>query len=261
MRIRFAGATDVGRSRSNNEDGFLVSRREPFCAVADGMGGHSAGEVASALALDVLRAEYDGADCEVVRRRQAEGPIAWPFPRRSPGHAEESRLVQAVVMANDIVYRAAVGAAGRRGMGTTLVAARFIERGLYLCHVGDSRAYRLRGTGFERLTRDHSLADAYLELGLMTREEIGDFVYRSVITQGIGLAPVVRPTVAFVDLCVGDRFLLCSDGLTDPLDDGAIGAILGGAHDLERCCHGLLAAANAAGGPDNVTVVVAEVVD
>lgn len=259
MRIRFAGATDVGRARSNNEDGFLVSRTEPFCAVADGMSGHRAGEVASALALEVLRAEYDGGSSEALRRAEAAGPVAWPFPRRPPGHPEERRLVETVLRANDIVHEAAVGEAGRRGMGTTLVAARFLEHGVFICHVGDSRAYRLRGGALERLTRDHSLADAYVELGLMSTREVGDFAYRSVITQAIGLAPQVRPAVTCVDLCDGDRFILCSDGLTDPLEDGAIAWVVSESADLNGCCRDLLAAANAAGGPDNVTVVVAEV--
>ncbi|TVR03606.1 MAG: Stp1/IreP family PP2C-type Ser/Thr phosphatase [Deltaproteobacteria bacterium] len=263
MRIRFAGLTDVGRSRTNNEDAFHISRVAPLCAVADGMGGHNAGEVASDLALRTLRAIYDESpDDQEVATLMATLRDGWPFERRAPEHDEERRLVEALVKANAVIHAIAQRESSHRGMGTTMVAASFIETGIYLAHVGDSRAYRLRDGRLERITRDHSLADEYLQMGILREDELPQFPYKNVITRALGLAPVIEPAVRFTSLQRGDLFLLCTDGLTDPLDEATIARVVSGDRsDLNEMCRRLVDAANAAGGPDNITVVVASVVE
>jgi protein phosphatase len=262
MRVKFAGLTDVGRTRDNNEDNFFISEREPLCIVADGMGGHNSGEVASAYAIQTIRDFYDrtlvAPDVEAQIRQIIP---AWPFKRRPPDHVEERRLVQSVLMANQTVHRCATEDERFRGMGTTLVGAYFIETGLYLVHVGDSRAYRLREGALERLTRDHSLADEYLTMGILRPEEVPFFPYKNVVTRAIGLGPSVEPEIRFVPMLPGDMLLFCSDGLTDPLDDPTIGQLMGQHRsNLEHAARALVDAANAAGGPDNITVVLAHAV-
>ncbi len=260
MRLRFAGLTDVGRTRDNNEDNFFISDAEPLCIVADGMGGHNSGEVASAFAIRAVRDFYDRTlvdpDIEAELRRKLP---AWPFKRRPPEHPEERRLVQAIMLANQIVHDKATSSAEFQGMGTTIVGAYFIETGMYLVHIGDSRGYRIRGNTVERITRDHSLADEYLAMGILRKEELEFFPYKNVVTRALGLGPTVEPEVNFVTIVPGDVFLFCSDGLTDPLSDETIRDLVAeNSDDLEGACRALVAAANAAGGPDNITVVLAQ---
>jgi serine/threonine protein phosphatase PrpC len=263
MRLKFAGLTDIGRTRDNNEDNFYISESEPLCVVADGMGGHSSGEVASALAIRTMREYYQrtGGDPNVGAEQRAKLPT-WPFKRRAPEHIEQRRLVQAVMMANDVVYSYAQKRQQMKGMGTTIVSAYFIENGMYLVHIGDSRAYRVRGDSIERITRDHSLADEYLEMGILRAEELEAFPYKNVVTRAVGLAEVVEPEDSFCTVQPGDIFVLCSDGLTDPLSDEQIRSIVvASASNIEQACRNLIDAANAAGGPDNVTVVLAQAVN
>ena len=260
MRVRFAGLTDVGRSRDNNEDNFYISETEPLCIVADGMGGHSSGEVASLFAVRTIKDFYERtmADPDVDKILKKKLP-SWPFHRRPPAHAEERRLVQAVMLANDVIHRYASSRPDCKGMGTTLVGAFYIETGMYLIHIGDSRGYVVRRGGIERITRDHSLADEYLNMGILRPDELEFFPYKNVITRALGLNAEVEPEVSFIAIQPDDTYLLCSDGLSDPLSDEEILEIVSASgSDLELGCRGLIDAANAAGGPDNITVVMAQ---
>jgi protein phosphatase len=257
MRLKFAGLTDVGRTRENNEDNFFVSDEEALCVVADGMGGHSSGEIASAFALRAIKEWFDQ-----TRRGDNDAALArapaWPFKRRPPNHPDEKRLVQAFLLANEIVFSYSQRNSHYRGMGTTLVGAYFIDTGVFVAHIGDSRAYRLRDGQLERITRDHSLADEYASMGLLSGDQVRTFAYKNVVTRAVGLGETVEPEVHFHTIRQGDVFLLCSDGLTDPLTDEAIREILLRNFDQpELACRVLVDAANAAGGPDNITVVVA----
>lgn len=260
MRVRFAGLTDVGRSRDNNEDNFFISESEPLCVVADGMGGHNAGEVASLFAVRTIRDFYEKTRVEPDVDKALKKPVpAWPFKRRQPQHAEERRLVQAVLLANEVIHAYAAERSESKGMGTTLVGAYYIETGMYLAHIGDSRAYVVRRQGIERITKDHSLADEYLSMGILKPDELEFFPYKNVITRALGLQPVVEPEVSFVSIQPDDLFVFCSDGLTDPLNDGDIlRIVLEHTDDIEAGCRALVDAANAAGGPDNITVVLAQ---
>lgn len=261
MRVRFAGLSDMGRTRTNNEDNLFISRHEPVCIVADGMGGHKSGEVASEIAVKTFRDVYDTAPTdEHLRDLLRERLPAWPFKRRQPEHAEERRLVQTTLLANQLIYDHAAQHPDCRGMGTTLVGGAFLESSMFLIHVGDSRAYRLRGGRLERITRDHSLADEYQALGLLSGDEAAGFAYKNVITRAMGLHPVVEPEVTSLPVMPGDLYLFCSDGLTDPLTDRQIANILGRhGNELGEASKALIEAANAGGGPDNITVILAAV--
>ena len=260
MFVKVAGQTDVGRNREANEDNFLISESVPLCIVADGMGGHSSGEVASAITCATIREFYEGdalgADLESELRKR----VKWPFGRQ-PDHPEERRLVQSVLLANEIVHTQATTNPDCQGMGTTVVGAYFVPSGLFLIHVGDSRAYRYRQGHLDRITLDHSLADEYHHMSILTDEELQLFPYKNVVTRAIGLAEHVEPDVKFLTFQPDDIYLFCSDGLTDPLSDNEIRTLLR-AHenDLQAACRSLIAAANEAGGPDNITVVLAKTV-
>ena len=226
-----AGFTDPGRKRRRNEDSFVIE--PPLFAVADGMGGAQAGEVASRLAAAAFREFHDADDL---------GP--------------EERLVAIIQEANKRIYERAEGDAEVSGMGTTITAALVAGDGLVIGHVGDSRAYRLRGGHFEQLTDDHSLVADLVRSGRLTPEEADVHPQRSVITRALGTDPQVDVDTFTVAAEADDLFLLCSDGLTTMVDDVEIRDLVTRANDLDQAGKGLVKAANKAGGEDNVTVVL-----
>jgi len=252
--------TDPGLLRESNEDNFFISDTEALCLVADGMGGHRSGEVASGLAVRTVSDYY----AESLLTEEDEAAIrsrllGWPFKRRKPEHSEERRLVQSVLLANKNIFEHSVENDECRGMGTTVVGAFFLESGAYLVHVGDSRCYRYRDGALTQLTLDHSLANEYIQMGILRPEEIEHFPYRNVITRACGLNDTVEPEIHFETLADGDIYLFCSDGLTDPVTDAELEALLAERNgDLDDCCRALVDAANAGGGPDNITVVLAQ---
>jgi PPM family protein phosphatase len=231
-----AGFTDPGRKRRRNEDSYVIE--PPLFAVADGMGGAQAGEVASRLAAAAFREFHDADDLD-----------------------PEKRLVAIVQEANRRIYDRATGDAEVSGMGTTITAALVGNSGLAIGHVGDSRAYRLRGGRFEQLTDDHSLVADLVRSGRLTPEEADVHPQRSVITRALGTDPHVDVDTFTVPVESGDLFLLCSDGLTTMVDDGEIRDLVTSAKDLDQAGRGLVKAANKAGGEDNVTVVLFRVAD
>jgi serine/threonine protein phosphatase PrpC len=231
-----AGFTDPGRKRRRNEDSFVID--PPLFAVADGMGGAQAGEVASRLAAAAFR-EFHDAD------------------RLEP----EERVAAIIQEANRRIYERAEGDAQVSGMGTTITAALVTDEGLVIGHVGDSRAYRLRGGAFEQLTDDHSLVADLVRSGRLTPEEADTHPQRSVITRALGTDPEVDVDTFAVGVEEGDLFLLCSDGLTTMVGDDDIRELLGGGRDLEQAGKGLVKAANRAGGEDNITVVLFRLAD
>ncbi|MGM0556306.1 MAG: Stp1/IreP family PP2C-type Ser/Thr phosphatase [Myxococcota bacterium] len=253
MKLICAGMTDVGRTREHNEDDFYLSDgREALCIVADGMGGHRSGEVASAMAIKAIVEYYretmtDDDDEAESETEQAEAEI------------NERRLQQAVQAANKSVFKAASQSELYRGMGTTIVSGYFTEGTLYLAHIGDSRAYRYRDGELAQCTEDHSLANEYVRMGILSDEEVEYFPYKNVITRACGLTDEVEVDVGSRDLEVGDLYLFCTDGLTDMVRDGALEELLEEEDDLENLCKTLVARANENGGADNITVVVARV--
>ena len=236
MRLSSFAVTDVGRTRAGNEDSYFCGRT--VFAVADGLGGHQGGEVASAAAVEPLAA-LDG-------REFAE-----------PGEAAEA-LAAAIGEGNAAILERAAGDPGLWGMGTTVTAAALAgERHLQLAHVGDSRAYLLRDGSLEQLTTYHTVVGELVRRGRLTPEQAAIHPERSILTRAVGLDPRVPvDTPDPVELRDGDQVLLCSDGLTEAVDDDRITELLSAGADGEAACRSLIDAANAAGGPDNITVVL-----
>jgi serine/threonine protein phosphatase PrpC len=230
-----AGNTDVGRQRHTNEDSLLVS--PPVFAVADGMGGAQAGEVASRLAVEAFEEEHGS--------------------ELSP----EERLTSIARDANRRIYELASQDESRRGMGTTLTAAVVSEDEVSIGHVGDSRAYRMRDGDLEQLTRDHSLVAELERSGQLTPEAAEHHPQRSIITRALGPEPDVDVDTYTVTPRSGDVYLLCSDGLTSMVSDEELGSIVRRAGTLEDAATELVRAANQSGGKDNVTVVLFRVED
>ncbi|HZN89769.1 MAG TPA: Stp1/IreP family PP2C-type Ser/Thr phosphatase [Thermoleophilaceae bacterium] len=228
--IEQAGRTDVGRQRSANEDSLVV--QPPFFAVADGMGGARAGEVASAIAAEA----FEGAT--------------------ESGEAAEAQLTRIVREANRRIYEIAVSDESRRGMGTTLTAAKIHGDDVSLGHVGDSRAYLLRDGELEQLTRDHSLVAELERSGQITPEAAEHHPQRSIITRALGPEPDVEVDTYTVPGHDGDVFLICSDGLTSMISDEEVASILRSADALDDAAGQLVRAANQSGGKDNITVIL-----
>jgi PPM family protein phosphatase len=226
-----AGFTDPGRKRRRNEDSFVID--PPLFAVADGMGGAQAGEVASRLAAAAFREFHDADDLD-----------------------PEKRLAAIIKEANRRIYERAADDAQVSGMGTTITAALVAADALVIGHVGDSRAYRLRGGKFEQLTDDHSLVADLVRSGRITPEEADTHPQRSVITRALGTDREVDVDTFTVRAESDDLFLICSDGLTTMVDDEEIRDLVTRAGDLEQAGKGLVKAANKAGGEDNITVVL-----
>ena len=233
-RFVTGGTTDVGRVRDGNEDSYLIA--DSVVAVADGMGGHVAGEVASATALEPLRA--------------LDGRIF-----SDPTEALTA-LRDAVVDANEKVSKAAEEEPSYRGMGTTLTAALLEGRRLHVAHVGDSRAYLLRDGNFSQLTDDHTLVQHLIDEGQLTKEEAATHPQRSVVTRAIGVSPDVDVDAMSLELRPADQVLLCSDGLTGVVPDERIAQVLLEVDDIDTALDRLVDMANDAGGPDNITAVL-----
>lgn len=228
----FGSRTDIGCVRDHNEDSLIVA--PPLFAVADGMGGHAAGEVASEIAVNTL-AEY------------------------APDHADSEALGFAVAEANRAVIRGVKDGVGREGMGCTMTAAILEGERLVIAQVGDSRAYLLHKGNLQQLTRDHSLMADMIEAGQLTPEEARYHPNRSVITRALGSDPHMAADLYELNVEAGDRLLICSDGLTTMLLDCTIKEILERVADPQRCASTLVSEANSAGGYDNTTVIVADV--
>ncbi|MEZ4473457.1 MAG: protein phosphatase 2C domain-containing protein [bacterium] len=214
--------------------------------VADGMGGHRAGEVAAGICVDELRALFD----------PPEGPRPW-WRFWGPGLAGQARLVDALRRANRAIFDASRGAPEHHGMGTTVVALWRDGPALHYAHVGDSRLYRLRGGELTQITADHSLLERARRAGLVSAADDADFPYKNVIVRALGLQPGVVVDAGSAPVVAGDRYLLCSDGLTDLVDGPTIRERLAADGSPGEAALGLVRAALEAGGVDNVTVVVA----
>ena len=228
----FGSRTDIGCLRDHNEDSLVVT--PPLFAVADGMGGHAAGEVASEIAVNVLA-------------------------ERAPAHPDPEALGRAVEEANRAIIVAAHEGRGREGMGTTMTAAMLEGERLIIAQVGDSRAYLLHQGKLQQLTRDHSLMADLIEAGQLTPEEARCHPQRSVITRALGSDPCMHPDMYEINVETGDRLLICSDGLSGMVCDNDIESTLARVRDPQRCASQLVNEAIANGGHDNVTVIVADV--
>ncbi|THF63722.1 serine/threonine-protein phosphatase [Pseudothauera nasutitermitis] len=236
--IRWAGLSHVGRQRPRNEDVFHVLEEQACAVLADGMGGHRGGDVAARIAV--------------------EQACAWLQPRLAdPAAMLAQRLCEAAEQANLAVLAAAERERGLIGMGATLLLAVLRPGRLIYASVGDSRLYRFRSGGLAQLTRDHTMLQDLVDGGMITAEQARLAPFRGMLTRALGVMPGVEADAGEVDLCTGDLLLLCSDGLTDMLDDDTIAGLLAEGDTLEEQAAALVQGANRAGGRDNITVVLA----
>ena len=230
-----AALTDRGRKRPSNEDAFGYSIEHGVYVVCDGMGGAAAGEVASSVAVAEVM--------QLLTNRPGTNPL--------PADAE-----QAVAAANEAIFSRSQRSEKLSGMGTTLVALLAEERHAWMLNVGDSRGYRLRNSNLEQITLDHSLVEEQMRLGQMSEEEALRSPLKNVITRALGTQSVVTPDVFELESEPGDLFLLCTDGLTRELSDSLLESLLRLDLPLESICSRLVAAANQAGGHDNITCLL-----
>jgi protein phosphatase len=245
-RVRVGAATDVGRTRSHNEDSFglrlpddreVADRKGLLLVVCDGMGGHAAGEVASQLAVETILTGYYESPCE------------------DPAEA----LVQAIQLANSNIFEQASQRPDQRGMGTTCVAVVIRGDQMTIAHAGDSRAYLLRNGVLARLTRDHSLVEEWVAKGMLPAEQANQHPMANVITRALGHAPEVQVETRREPALPGDVLMLCSDGLSGRVSEERLRAALAEMEDPDQTVASLIALANDSGGPDNISVIIAVV--
>lgn len=255
MRAIGAGLSDVGRQREHNEDRFVMLPEHSLYVVADGMGGHRAGDVASQIATQEV--------AEFFKTTMSED-ITWPFPFDATKTEEENRLICGIKLANRKIYDRALGSRELHGMGTTVVGLLYAPKKnqVYVAHVGDSRAYRVRSGQIEQLTRDHSLINEYLQAMPELPSEQRENLPKNVITRALGMHDQVQVDVRADTPHVGDAYVLCSDGLSGMVSDQEIADIVTQYHDdLELAVRTLIERANEHGGEDNVTAIVVKVAE
>jgi PPM family protein phosphatase len=250
MRLRVGAGTDTGRVRTLNEDVYVMREDRGLFIVCDGMGGAPAGEVASQLAADAIleRLATDGEDDDAGDGGSSYLPST-------------NRLADAVRRSNQVIYDHGQSDHRRAEMGTTVVGAWLQHHVASVAHVGDSRAYLWHDNGLQLLTCDHSLVEAKVRAGVLGREESLESSEQNVLLRVLGGAPDVDVDLQEVPVSPGDYLLLCSDGLTRMLPDAALAEAIGRLRAPQRICDYLIEAANRNGGPDNITVVVVQVVD
>jgi len=252
MRAVAAGISDVGLQRDHNEDCFAILSDQELYVVADGMGGHRAGDVASRLATDAI--------VDFFRATAAED-VTWPFHFDSRLSEEENRLLTGIRIANRQIIERSARSRECHGMGTTVVGALFSPRKgkMYIGHVGDSRAYRVREGGITQMTRDHSLVNDYLLAMPELSDEQKSELPKNVITRALGMQDHVTVDLQSDDAKVGDLYVLCSDGLSGMIGDEEILDVIRTTADLNEACRKLVQMANEHGGEDNITAVVVRI--
>ena len=252
MKIRYAAKTDVGMKRTHNEDYFSLIEDEQLFIVADGMGGHASGEVASKMSAETVSEFY---------QRTKDEDATWPYKMDRQLSYIENRLACGIKLANFKIFDSASRDIRFKGMGTTFVTSLVCGDKIYVAHVGDSRCYRVRNGAIAQITRDHSLLEDYREAKPdMTEEEQRNFPHRNVITRALGMRETVQVDIKAHQIMDGDIYLMCSDGLSGMVDDPSILRIVSQAKSLERAVAELVDHANRAGGTDNITTLLLQCV-
>ncbi|MEO8481742.1 MAG: Stp1/IreP family PP2C-type Ser/Thr phosphatase [Acidobacteriota bacterium] len=253
LRITSAAASHPGLRREDNEDSYCVRPDLGLFLVADGMGGHAAGEVASRLAVDTIEAFLADTKTADVNR-------TWPFPYDPAISLDQNRLRAAFRLANRRIAQAMDDNEALRGMATTAVALLVgLEHEPAIAHVGDSRIYLWRGDELQQVTQDHSWVSEQVRAGIMTEADARRHPWRNVVTRALAGGDDPDVDLATVPVLAGDRFLICSDGLSSVVTKETIESSLAAHQSLDQTCQTLIAAANAAGGPDNITVALIQV--
>jgi PPM family protein phosphatase len=252
MQVSWAVASDPGLRRPSNEDSYCGRPDLGLFLVADGMGGHVAGEVASRVAVDAIEAF-------VEETQGADQNRTWPFPFDPAISLEANRLTAAFRLANRRIAARMADAHALRGMATTASAVLVAGSTAVVAHVGDSRVYFLRGKGLSQLTLDHSWVEEQVRAGTLSASDARQHPWRNVVTRALAGGDDPEVDVREIGLEIGDRLLLCSDGLFSVLPPERIATILGRPATLDEICGALTAAANDGGGPDNITSLVLQV--
>jgi protein phosphatase len=251
MEITSAGDTNVGVKRSRNEDNLLKMPEENLFAVADGMGGHSSGEVASQIAVEGI--------ANFFKATRQDEDITWPYKMDKNRPYDENRFIMSVKLANLRIFEASQREARYRGMGTTLAGVNFIDGDALIAHVGDSRVYRVRNKQMTQLTEDHSLLNDYIKAKKLTPDEIANFPHKNVIVRALGMKETVLVDLSRHTLQAGDIFVGCSDGLSGMVTDEELLEVVNSTTDLQEVVTTMINKANEAGGVDNITVVIARI--
>jgi PPM family protein phosphatase len=244
LRHAMAGLSDAGRMRPENEDCISTRPELGLAILADGMGGHLAGEIASSMAIEIITQHFESDGWQQAREVGTATDV----------------VATAIRKANNAIHTAAKENADRHGMGATLVIAAFYDDRVCIGHVGDSRLYRMRGGTLEQLTQDHSVVQELINRGIFTQEEARQSLAKNLVTRALGVDATIEPEVAEERVEDGDIYLLCSDGLNDVLPDADIADIVR-KHDknLDAAARALVDNTNARGGPDNVSVILVRV--
>lgn len=245
MNYKFCAKTDTGRTRDNNEDSVAFDDNARIAVLADGMGGYNAGEVASGMATAFIKSELG----------------RWLSEAADGAKAREIRRAMEICVdnANLSIYNAANSNSQYAGMGTTLVVGVFRDDNLLIGHIGDSRCYRMRGGVLEQITKDHSLLQEQIDAGLITLEQAAHSNIKNLVTRALGVEEVVLLEVNEHQVEVGDIYLMCSDGLSDMVDDASIARITAVEAELAQKADLLVDAANDRGGRDNISVLMVEI--
>jgi protein phosphatase len=251
MEISAAGNTDVGVKRSRNEDNLLKMPEENLFTVADGMGGHSSGEVASQIAVEGI--------ANFFKATRQDEDITWPYKMDKNRPYDENRFIMSVKLANLRIFEASQREARYRGMGTTLAGMNFVDGDALVAHVGDSRIYRVRNGQMTQLTEDHSLLNDYIKAKKLTPDEIANFPHKNVIVRALGMKETVLVDMSRHTLQADDVFVGCSDGLSGMVTDEELLEIINTAPDLDQAVKTLINKANDAGGVDNITVIIVKI--
>jgi protein phosphatase len=234
--------------RTHNEDSLYLPDEERLIMVADGMGGHASGDLASRLAVDTI--------VDFFRATAEESEITWPFLVDRDNYMHENRLITGVKLANLKIFESAQRNARFRGMGTTIVACFFCDDLVLTAHVGDSRVYVIRDV-IRQITEDHSLLNDYIKMKRISPDEIDRFPHKNVIVRALGMKETVAVDVMRQEPQIGDVYLLCSDGMSGMVSDEDMFNVVKSERDLDRCCEKLIEMANNNGGVDNITVALA----
>jgi PPM family protein phosphatase len=252
IQVSASGKSDVGLLREHNEDSYVLLQRHGLYVVADGMGGHKAGDVASRLATEIMSAFFDST---------AREDATWPFQYEPSLSTEENRLLAAIKIANRQIYEHGSLSDDHRGMGTTIVCVLVTENtgSVYIGHVGDSRCYRVRGRSIVQLTQDHSLYAEYTRAMPNLTDAERDDLPRNVITRALGMGDRVAVDLSKEEARPGDRYVLCSDGLSGMISDEQILQTLLDHEATDSACRSLIALANQHGGEDNITAIVIKI--
>jgi protein phosphatase len=252
LKIRYAAASDCGRVRKNNEDNFLADPALGIFAVADGMGGHAAGEIASRLALNTLR--------ECLAKAGQSRKTEFSPNQTAVISLPSGLLVHGIRLANQAVFESSQAKEEYRGMGTTVVAVYFADSSPVAAHVGDSRLYRIRAKKIEQLTEDHSVIWEQYREGIIPKEALSSSPLKNIITRALGVQLSVDVDVRELEVEKGDLLLLCSDGLSDLVqDEELLKAVRDAGADLDQACRDLIDLANRRGGKDNITVLLIQI--